>query len=146
MNRKCRVLICDDHAEFRDLVKLVLRREPHIDIVGEAGDGRAAVEKTLRLRPDVVLMDLHMPEFDGLEATRRIRKANKRVKVLIVSAFGGEDLVSPCFHAGASGYFQKYHPLTDLGRAVNAVSKGGTYLSPGVFDKVSRANGTTFDY
>ena len=146
MRRRCRVLICDDHAEFRDLVKLVLKREPNIDIVGEAGDGRAAVDKAQRLRPDVVLMDLHMPEFDGLEATRRIKKASKRVKVLIVSAFGGEDLVSPCLNAGASGYFQKYHPLTELTRAVDAVSRGGTYLSPSVLDKVSRAGGTAFDY
>ena len=146
MRRRCRVLICDDHAEFRDLVKLVLRREPNIDIVGEAGDGRAAVDKAQRLRPDVVLMDLNMPEFDGLEATRRIKKASKRVKVLIVSAFGGEDLVSPCLNAGASGYFQKYHPLTELSRAVDAVNKGGTYLSPRVLDRVSHAGGTAFDY
>ena len=146
MRRKCRVLICDDHAEFRDLVKLVLRRAPNIDIVGEAGDGRAAVDKAQRLRPDVVLMDLNMPELDGLEATRRIKKASKRVKVLIVSAFGGEDQVSPCLHAGASGYFQKYHPLTELSRAVDAVSRGATYLSPRVLDKVSRAGGTAFDY
>lgn len=146
MRRKCRVLICDDHAEFRDLVKLVLRREPNIDIVGEAGDGRAAVDKAQRLRPDVVLMDLNMPEFDGVEATRRIKKASKRVKVLIVSAFGGADVVSPCLNAGASGYFQKYHPLTELSRAVDAVSRGGTYLSPSVLDKVSRAGGTAFDY
>jgi DNA-binding NarL/FixJ family response regulator len=127
-------------------VKLVLRRDPNIDIVGEAGDGKEVVDKARRLRPDVVLMDLHMPEVDGLEATRRIKRARKRVKVLIVSAFGGEDVVSPCLSAGASGYFQKYHPLTELSRAVDAVNKGGTYLSPSVLDKVSRANGTALEY
>jgi|SRR5579863_7826986 len=144
MNERCRVLICDDHAEFRHLVKDVLKRTPSVEIIGEAGNGREVVDMALRLLPDIVLMDLSMPELTGLEATRRIRKASKRIKVLIVSAFAGEDMVSPCLRAGASGFFQKYHLLSELNQAIDAVWKGRTYLSPRVFEKVSRAGGSTF--
>lgn len=145
MNKRCRVLVCDDHAEFRDLVKLMLKREPSIEVVGEAGDGREGVDQALKLRPDVVLMDLNMPELTGLEATRLIRKASSRIKVLIVSAFSGEEAVIPCLNAGASGFLQKYRSLTDLTRAIATVRKGGTYLSPNVLEKVSGAHGTTFN-
>jgi len=140
MNKKCRVLICDDHADFRDLVKYTLKRAPHIEVVGEAGDGKEVVDKALKLRPDVVLMDMNMPVFTGLEATRRIRQASKRIKVLMLSALGGEEVVSPCLNAGASGYLQKYHALSELTQAIDAVRKGGRYLSPHAFEKVSRAN------
>ena len=145
MNKKCRILICDDHSDFRDLAKYVLKREPFVEIIGEASNGREVVDKALKLRPDVVLMDLHMPELTGLEATRLIKKATKRVKVLVVSAFGGEDVVAPCLRAGASGFFQKYQSLADLSHAIDAVWRGRTYLSPGVHEKVSRAAGST-DY
>ena len=145
MNKKCRVLICDDHADFRDLVKHVLKRIPHIEVIGEAGDGGEVVDKALKLRPDVVLMDLNMPVLTGLEATRRIKQANKRIKVLIVSSYGGDEIVSPCLNAGASGYFQKYHPLSELTQAIDAVRRGVTYLSPSVLEKVSRAGGSTFE-
>jgi DNA-binding NarL/FixJ family response regulator len=144
MNNKCKVLICDDHAEFRELVKAMLKRDPRIDILGEAADGKEVVDKALRLRPDVVLMDLNMPQITGLEATRRIRRASKRIKVLMVSAFRGEDVVSPCLDAGASGYFEKYRPLTELSQAIDTVRKGGKYLSPGVLEKVSGAHDAMF--
>lgn len=144
MNKKCRVLICDDHADFRDLVKYALKRVPDIEVIGEAGDGGEVVDKALKLRPDVVLMDLNMPVFTGLEATRRIKEANKRIKVLIVS-FGGDNVVSPCLNAGASGYFQKHRSLSELTQAIDAVRRGDTYLSPSVFEKVSRAGGSAFE-
>lgn len=140
MNKKCRVLICDDHADFRDLVKCALKRAPHIEVVGEAGDGKEVVDKALKLQPDVVLMDLNMPVLTGLEATRRIKQASKRIKVLILSALGGEEVVSPCLTAGASGYVQKYHSLSELTQAIDTVRRGSTYLSPHAFEKVSRAN------
>jgi DNA-binding NarL/FixJ family response regulator len=143
MNRRCRILICDDHAEFRDMVKTVLKRETGIEIVGEAGDGKECIEQALKLRPDVVLMDLHLPELNGLEATRRIRKATKRIKVLILSAFSGEDVVLPCRKAGASGYLQKYRSLSELSEAIQVVRRGGTYLSPSALEKVSGAHGTS---
>ena len=144
MNKGCRVLICDDHAEFRDLVKGLLQRQPGIEIVGEAADGQECIEQALKLRPDVVLMDLSLPELNGLEATRRIRKATKRIKVLILSAYSGEDLVSPCRKAGASGYVQKYRSLSELGEAIAVVRRGGTYVSSSAIEKVSNAHGAPF--
>jgi DNA-binding NarL/FixJ family response regulator len=141
MNRRCRLLICDDHPEFRDLVKDVLKRAPNIEIVGEAGNGKEAVDRALRLRPDVVLMDLNMPELSGLEATRRIRRATKRVRVLMASAFGAEEVIVPCMEAGASGFFQKYRPLAELNQAIETVWKGGTFRRPSVFQHASRGDG-----
>jgi DNA-binding NarL/FixJ family response regulator len=143
MRERCRILICDDQAEFRELVRAVLKRIPNMEVVGEAGNGREGVVQALKLRPDVVLMDLHMPELTGLEATRRIKRGSKRIKVLIVSAFCGEEEVSPCLSAGASGYFPKYRPVSELSQAIEVVWRGETYLSPGALEKVSRA-GTPF--
>jgi len=145
MTKKCRILICDDHADFRDLVKYALKRVPYIEVVGEAGDGKEVVEKALKLRPDLVLMDLNMPVLTGLEATRRIKHFSKRIKVLILSAFGGDDVVSPCLNAGASGYVQKYHSLTELTQAIDAVRRGGMYLSRHALEKVSHANSLTLE-
>jgi DNA-binding NarL/FixJ family response regulator len=144
MNRRYKVLICDDHAEFRDLVKTVLQRNAQIEIVGEAGNGDEAVKEALRLRPDVVLMDLNMPKLSGLEATRRIRRASRHIKILIVSALESEEAVSPCLNAGASGFFQKFDALSDLSHAIELVSNGEAYLSRPTFGKVSRAGGMTF--
>jgi two-component system response regulator NreC len=143
MNRRCRVLVCDDHADFRSLVKSALKEDRQIEIIGEASNGREGVEKALRLRPDVVLMDLSMPQLTGLEATRRIRRASRRIKVLILSSYDEVEVVSPCLHAGASGFFQKYRPLSELSHAIDTVRKGENYLSPRG-GKVSRAGGTTF--
>ena len=140
MTKKCKVLICDDHDEFRGLVRAVLKRDPRVEVVGEAADGKEVVDKALRLRPHVVLMDLNMPQLTGLEATRRIRRSSRRIRILMVSAFRGEDVVSPCLDAGASGYFEKYRPLAELSEAIETVWKGGRYLSPGVLDKVLRAH------
>lgn len=140
MNKACRVLICDDHAEFRDLVKTVLRRKPNIEVVGEAANGQECIKQALKLRPDVVLMDLHLPDLNGLEATRRIRRASKRIKVLILSADSGEEVVSPCREAGASGYVQKYRSLSELGEAIEVVRRGGTYLCLNVLEKASGAH------
>ena len=142
MNKRCTVLICDDHAELRALLKDVLKRSPHIQIIGEAGNGKEAVDKALSLRPHVVLMDLNMPELDGLEATRRIRKASRRIRVLVMSAIGGEELVAPCLDAGASGYFVKYARLYELSRAIDVVRRGRRYVSPDVLEEVSGAHGT----
>lgn len=144
MNRRCRVLICDDHANFRDLLKTVLQEDQQIEVVGEARNGKEVVDKALRLRPAVVLMDLNMPELTGLEATRRIRRASKRIKILILSAFDDEEVVPRCLSAGASGFFQKYRPLSELPQAIEAVRRGKIYLKSHVCAKVSRAGGSTF--
>lgn len=130
MGVKTRILICDDHELFRDGIKAILRAEAGIEVVAEARNGREAVETALRLRPDAVLMDMEMPELNGLEATRRIREAEPAVQVLILTMYAEEELVAQCMQAGAAGYVLKDVPVAQLVYAIQAVSRGGRYMSP----------------
>jgi two-component system, NarL family, response regulator NreC len=136
MRRKVRLVLCDDHALFREGIKAVLREQPAVEVVGEAGDGRSALDEVERLRPDVVLMDIEMPQLNGFDATRRITQAHKDVRVLILTMYAEEQLVSRCLEAGASGYVLKDVPVSQLVYAIEAVARGERYLSPGVLDKV----------
>lgn len=135
---KIRVLICDDHALFREGVKTIVAAHPEFEIVGEAEDGREAVERATRLQPDVVLMDIAMPVLKGFDATRRIKKERPNVKVLILTVYDDEDLVARCLDAGASGYILKDSPPTQLTYAIQAVSNGQQYMSPRVLTTVVR--------
>ena len=136
MRRTVRLVLCDDHALFREGIKAVLREHPAVEVVGEAGDGRSALDEVERLRPDVVLMDIEMPQLNGFDATRRITQAHKDVRVLILTMYAEEHLVSRCLEAGASGYVLKDVPVPQLVYAIEAVARGERYLSPGVLDKV----------
>jgi two-component system response regulator NreC len=112
-------------------MKAVFSRSGDIQVVGEAGDGRSGVAEALRLRPDVVLMDMELPELSGLEATRRIHAAEPGVRVLVLTLYAEDDLVARCLEAGAAGYVLKDVPPDQLVFAVQAVRQGGRYLSPG---------------
>ena len=136
MARNIRVLICDDHTLFAEGVKSLLRNEESIEVVGEAKDGRQAVERVRELHPNVVLMDISMPDLSGFEATRRLRETDDSVKVLILTMHDDEELVARCLEAGAAGYIMKDAPASQLIYAINAVYKGERYLSPGVLGKV----------
>jgi two-component system response regulator NreC len=138
MSKKITVLICDDHALFREGVKTILTSQPDFDVVGEAEDGKEGVDLATRLQPDVVLMDISMPVLKGFEATRRIKKARPEVKVLILSVYDDEDLVARCLDAGASGYVLKDSPPPQLIYAIQAVSRGQQYMSPRVLTTVVR--------
>ena len=127
-----RVLICDDHELFREGIKAILEAETGIEILGEARGGREAVEKALQLRPDVALLDMEMPDLNGLEATRRIRRADPDVHVLILTMYAEEALVARCMEAGAAGYILKDMPTSQLVYAIRAVATGGKYISPEV--------------
>jgi two-component system response regulator NreC len=135
---RIRVLICDDHALFREGVKTVLALHPEFEVVGEAEDGREAVERATRLNPDVVLMDISMPVLKGFDATRRIKKALPAAKVLILTVYDDEDLVARCLDAGAAGYILKDSPPAQLIYAIQAVNQGQQYLSPRVLTTVVR--------
>jgi len=145
MTTKVRLLLCDDHRLFRAGIKAVLREQPGLDVVGEAEDGRAALEQVARLHPDVVLMDIEMPRLDGFEATRRITRAHRGVRVLILTMYAEERLVARCLEAGASGYVLKDVPVSELAYAIEAVARGERYLSPGAIDKVIGARGLPLD-
>lgn len=133
---KIKVFICDDHTLFREGIKSILGRNPDIEILGEAKTGREAVEKVLRLRPDVVLMDVGLPDLSGLVATRRIKQAQKQIQILMLSMYDEEEMIASSLDAGASGYVLKDAPLPQLLHAIEAVRKGGTYLSSGSLKKV----------
>ncbi len=128
--KKIRVLVVDDHTLVRDGIRALLALAADIEVVGEAADGREALEKVRRLAPDVVLMDLAMPIMGGLEATRRIRREFPRTKVLAVTQYDDSDYVIPVIEAGARGFVTKMAAFSELASAIQAVYSGGSYLSP----------------
>jgi two-component system response regulator NreC len=124
------VLVVDDHELFRAGVKAILQQQPSIEVVGEASNGREGVEKATGVQPDVVLMDMEMPDLDGLEATRRIGEVAPQAKVLILTMYAEDELIARCMEAGATGYVLKDTPSSQLLYAIDAVAKGGRYMSP----------------
>lgn len=128
--KKIKVLIADDHTLVRQGIRSLLALAADIEIVGEAADGREAVEKVRQLGPDVVLMDLAMPNMGGLEATRRIRREFPATKVLAVTQYDDSEYVIPVMEAGARGFVTKMASPLELATAVQAVYRGDSFLSP----------------
>src|SRR5580692_3035302 len=131
-----RVLLADDHAMVRKGFRLILEAQPDMEIAGEAGNGRDAVELAEKLHPDVVVMDVAMPELNGIEATRRLAASSPHTRVLALSMHKDSVYVREILRAGARGYLLKDSIDTDLISAVRAVAKGEGYLSPAVSDAV----------
>ncbi len=129
---KIRVLIVDDHAILRDGIRALLALHDDIEVVGEATDGRDAIDKVLQYSPDVVLMDIAMPFMDGLEATRRIHKENPEVRVLILTQHDNKEYVLSCIKAGAAGCIPKKAVASELVSAMRVVQQGDSYLYPSV--------------
>jgi DNA-binding NarL/FixJ family response regulator len=125
-----RILIADDQALVRVGLRKILEAEPETSIVGEAGDGEDAVAAACRLRPDVVLMDIRMPVLDGIEATRRIVRAQPDTRVLILTTFGLDTYVYDALRAGASGFMLKDAPPEEIAAAVRIVASGEALLAP----------------
>ena len=141
MNRPVRTLICDDHDLLRELVKKLLQRTPTIEVVGEAVNGKQAVHKAMVIHPDVVLMDLNMPDLNGIEATRQICGESTAIKVVALSSHSDRRYVQAILDAGASGYILKANAYDDLRRAFEAVLHGRKYLCAEVTDGVVDAAG-----
>ena len=133
-----RVLIADDHAMVRKGFRLILEAQPDIEIVGEAGNGREAIEQSEQTHPDVIVMDIAMPELNGIEATRRLSASAPRTRVLALSMHKDSMYVREILRAGARGYLLKDAIDTDLVSAVRAVANGDGYLSPAVSEAVLR--------
>ena len=131
-----RVLLADDHAMVRKGFRLILEAQPDMEIAGEAGNGRQAVDLAEKLHPDVVVMDVAMPELNGIEATRRLASSSPHTRVLALSMHKDSVYVREILRAGARGYLLKDSIDTDLISAVRAVAKGDGYISPGVSDAV----------
>lgn len=138
-----RVLLVDDHQMMRDGLRGLLVGEPDIEVVGEASDGRIALDLVRTLSPDVVVMDIGMPDMNGVEATRRIHNEYERVKVVALSTHTDKRYVHHMLEAGACGYVLKIAAHDELLRAVRAASVGKTYLSPEIAGLVvERSTGT----
>lgn len=129
---KIRVLLADDHRLVRAGFRSLLKKMPSVEVVGEARDGREALELIGKHRPDVVFMDIAMPRMSGLEAMARAHRRFPKIKVLILSMHENEEYVMRALRAGASGYLIKDAAVGELARAIRAVVKGKSYFSPQV--------------
>jgi two-component system response regulator NreC len=125
-----RILLVDDHAMFRAGIKALLDAETRMTVVGEASTGDEAVDQVRALKPDVVVMDLSMPDSNGLEATRRIGALGLDTRVLVLTVHAEEEYLVPVVEAGASGYLTKTSADTDLVEALKVVARGEVYLPP----------------
>jgi DNA-binding NarL/FixJ family response regulator len=136
------VLVVDDQALVRTGFRMILEAEPGIEVVGEAADGLEAVEMAGRLRPDVVLMDIRMPNLDGVEATRRLAgpdvAGGDAPRILILTTFDVDEYVYDALRAGASGFLLKDTPPEDLARAVHVIAGGESLLAPSVTTRLVR--------
>lgn len=131
-----RILLADDHKIMRDGLRSLLEKQPGMEVVGEAVNGREAVQLAQRSKPDVVIMDINMPVLRGVEATRQIVAALPEVKVIALSVHSEISRVVAILQAGASGFLPKDSPFEELAHAINTVVGNHTYLSPGIADTV----------
>jgi DNA-binding NarL/FixJ family response regulator len=127
-----RVLIADDHPRFRDGMRIMLRREGDLEIVGEAATGAEAIGLAETHQPDVVLMDLHMPDVNGVEATRRILETSPHIRILVITMYEDDDSVFAALRAGARGYLLKGADKGEILRAIRAVSSGEAIFGPAI--------------
>ncbi len=127
-----RILLADDHTIVRKGIRSLLDREPSFEVVGEAENGREAVDKTLELNPDVVLLDHTMPLLNGLEALRQIKRLRPETRVIVLTMHTNEEYIFQFLQAGAEGYLVKQTAPTDLVEAIRAVHAGQSFLSPAI--------------
>ena len=133
---KLRILLAEDHETIRDGLKLLVSSQPDMEVVGEADNGRVAVQLAQQFLPDVAVMDVSMPELNGLQATKKLKQQCPQVKVLALTRHKDGGYMQQLLQAGASGYVLKQSKSAELLRAIRAVAAGQTYLDPAITGKV----------
>ena len=136
MNKPIKILLADDHTIVRQGLARLLEDQTDLRVVGEATDGRMALEKATALKPDIVIMDIAMPLMNGIEAAKRIRKQLPETKILILSMYSHEHYIHELLETGISGYLLKDSSGRDIINAIQAAMKGETFLSPSISKKV----------
>ena len=136
MSEKLRVLIADDHETVREGLKVIINAQPDMAVVGDADDGRVAVERAKELLPDVAVLDVSMPELNGLQATERIKQCCPQVRVLTLTRHTDDGYLQNLLKAGASGYVLKQSHSSVLLSAIRAVGAGQTFLDPAITERV----------
>jgi DNA-binding NarL/FixJ family response regulator len=137
VERTIHVLVADDHAMFRWGLRTLLGSEPDMQVVGEAATGKEVLERAAELRPDVILMDIQMPEVNGIEATRRILEANPQAGVVVLTMFEDDESVFSAMRAGARGYVLKGAPPSEILRVVRAVGEGEAHFGPEIAKRLT---------
>ncbi len=132
MDKSTRILIADDHTIVRQGLARLLNDQPDLKVVGEAVNGRQAVDKALELKPEIIIMDIAMPQLNGIEAAKRIRKKLPKTKILILSMYSHEHYIHELFETGISGYLLKDSSGRDIIQAIHAALNNETFLSPSI--------------
>lgn len=136
MNTKSKIVLAEDHTILREGLKSLLSSSQDFEVIGEAADGREAIQCVEKLKPDLILIDLSMPRMNGMEAIREIRRLSKEVKIIVLTVHKSEEYILATFKAGADGYVLKDSTHEELLIAIKSVLKGKNYISPEISDKV----------
>jgi DNA-binding NarL/FixJ family response regulator len=138
MTPKIRILVADDHPVVREGLIAMLGTQPDLEVIGEAGSGPEVVRTALELRPDVVLLDLELPGFDGVEVIRQVRAEAPAVRIVVLTAFDRDEQIVSAIRTGAEGYLLKGAPRDEVFRAIRVVHAGGSLIEPVVASKLIR--------
>ncbi len=133
---KIRILLADDHSLMRDGISYILNTEPDFEVVGGASDGLEVIEQARRLKPQVILMDLQMPNLNGVEAIRRLLAENDRLKIIILTTFNTDEWIYEGIRAGAHGYLLKDVPKEELFKAIRLVNQGQSLAQPSITSRI----------
>lgn len=136
MNPKSKIVLAEDHTILREGLKSLLSSSQELEVVGEAGDGREAIQCVEKLKPDLILIDLSMPRMNGMEAIREIRRLSKEVRIVVLTVHKSEEYILATFKAGANGYVLKDATHEELLMAIKSVLRGKPYISPEISEKV----------
>lgn len=133
---KLRIVLAEDHEIVREGIKLLVNGQPDMEVIGEAGDGRAAISKCTELEPDIVVMDISMPDLNGLKATKKLKQTCPGVKILTLTRHTDDGYLQQLIGAGANGYILKQSAPGELINAIRTVASGRSYLDPALTEKV----------